>query len=64
MGLVDSYKKRERENIDKEVGKLKKEVSGKTDREILLEILHRVKWIGYGIAILTILMVLYIWGVF
>lgn len=54
MGLTESYKKREKENIGKAVSKLKKETADKTEREILLEILHRVKLIGYSIAGLII----------
>jgi len=54
MGITETYKRREKENIDKAVNKLKKNTLDKTDREILLEILHRVKLIGYSIAGLII----------
>ena len=55
MGLTESYKKKEQENIGKAVSKLKKETSNKTEREILLEILHRVKLLSYSIAGLVLI---------
>ena len=61
MGFTETYKKREKENISKAVNKLKKDTVDKTDREILLEILYRVKLIGYSIGSSTAGVVIIIW---
>lgn len=57
MGLGEWYERSEREQTTKEINKLKIEMVGKSDREILLQILIIIKRLNV-LAILLVFLVI------